>query len=927
MGDRQFLWEDEEFEIGSIDNSNTSSYLEQIKLADDAVISVLGHQRNNVLVIKDLATFNNYVDKAILSGAIAIDTETNNSLDPKTCKLMGLCLYSPNQKQAYVPINHRNPETKERLTWQITEPDLAAGLIKIVNSKIEIIMHNGKFDYEVLKCTCGVEVSPTWDTIIGALILNENERGKMAGLKWQYTHKIDKNQKEYGLEKLYNGVFYADDNPEIFALYAATDALMTYRLYNEYQRKQFELPDNRRLFELFKNIEMPIVKITAEIELSGVNVDVNFGLRLKEKYLNELNDIDKKIDDLLNKLAPIILKWRETKEAKDPIIIYAPTNTSKTPEEIEKLYPFLDESNWRHYKKGSSKISSLKDPINMNSPTQLAILFYDVFLLPSPSKFNPRSTETPALKSISSMLAEMINEDREVEDGYEDDFDTDEDLEEFDTYLNQIEEEIGDTNKTQVPEYYADVTTDDFENLKEICDLLIKRRGLVKIISSYLETIPSLATAWPDGRIRFHLNSLGTVTGRYSSGGSIVFNNNDKTLKISGINSQNIPSEVHQIRMQFKTKPGFSFVGGDFSQQEPLVAAHLSRDPNMVKCFVEGKDIYSYIAQFINENNYEDNLEYYLAGIELSEGDRKIITGEKTHINKDGKARRKQAKTVILAAMYGMGPYTAGIKMGKSKEEAEIILEDFFTKFSGVRDARDQSIATGERLGYVEDLIGRRRRLPNLQLPQYSAYYRNKPYINQNNPDELITDYINRLIEKGERALTKEERNFIIKEARNNNIVIKDNAQIIGKARRQSFNARIQGSAATITKAAMIAIANDPIMVELEAHMVIQVHDEVILECPTKNAPKVKEELEQIMMNCGYSLGITIPMKCDTVIETRWGEDAMSTDILDEYKEHTQKGGLTHGEALNNICLKYPEFPRESIESLINGTTDVLSFE
>ena len=927
MGDRYSLWEDEEFEVGNIDSSNLSSYLEQIKIADEAVLSVLGHQSKNVLVVKDLNTFNDYVDKAILSGAIAVDTETNNSLDPKTCKLMGLCLYSPNQKQAYVPINHRNPETKERLEWQLTEQDLVAGLKKIVDSKIEIIMHNGKFDYEVLKCTCGIEIPPTWDTIIGALLLNENERNKKAGLKWQYTHKIDKNQKEYGLEKLYKGVFYADDNPEIFALYAATDALMTYRLYNEYQKEQFALPDNGRLFDLFKNIEMPIVKITAEIELAGVNVDVNFGLKLKEKYQNELNDIDKKIDELLTKLEPIISRWRETKEAKEPIIVYAPINTSKTPEEIEKLYPFLDESNWRRYKKGSSKISSLKNPINMNSPIQLGILFYDVFLLPAPYKFNPRSTETPALKNISSVLAEMIKEDREAEESLDDDFDDmDEYLEELEIELDHIDEELNNT-KTQKPEYYDDITTEDFENLKEICDLLIKRRGLVKIISSYLETIPSLATAWPDGRIRFHLNSLGTVTGRYSSGGSIVINNNDDILKISGINSQNIPSEVHQIRMQFKTKPGYSFVGGDFSQQEPLVAAHISRDPNMKKCFEEGKDIYSYIASFINENNYEDNLEYYPAGTELTEGDKKITTGEKTHINKDGKARRKQAKIVILAAMYGMGPYTAGIKMGKSKDEAEKILEDFFNKFSGVRDSRDLSISNGRRLGYVEDLIGRRRRLPDLQLPRYSAYYRNKPYINQNNPDELITDYINRLIEKGESALTKEEQKFIIKEARNNNIVIKDNAQIIGKAQRQSFNARIQGSAATITKVAMIAIANDPIMTELKARMVIQVHDEVILECPTENALKVKEELEQIMMNCGYGLDIVIPMKCDTVIETRWGEDAMSTDILDEYKEHTQKGGLTHDEAINNICLKYPEFPRQSIESLINRTTDVLTFE
>lgn len=50
-------------------------------------------------------------------------------------------------------------------------------------------MHNGKFDYQVIKCTCGLELSVYWDTMIGARILDENE--KSAGLKQQYRDKID----------------------------------------------------------------------------------------------------------------------------------------------------------------------------------------------------------------------------------------------------------------------------------------------------------------------------------------------------------------------------------------------------------------------------------------------------------------------------------------------------------------------------------------------------------------------------------------------------------------------------------------------------------------------------------------------------------------------------------------------------------------
>ena len=57
-----------------------------------------------------------------------MDTETNNSLDPITCKLMGLCLYYPGAKQAYIPVNHRNYKTGERLTNQLTEQDIKDGL-------------------------------------------------------------------------------------------------------------------------------------------------------------------------------------------------------------------------------------------------------------------------------------------------------------------------------------------------------------------------------------------------------------------------------------------------------------------------------------------------------------------------------------------------------------------------------------------------------------------------------------------------------------------------------------------------------------------------------------------------------------------------------------------------------------------------------
>ena len=75
---------------------------ERLGVIRDKVIKILGKQIQNTVVIRTLDDFSAYIDKAIAKGFIAIDTETNNSLDPVTCKLMGPCLYVSGEKQAYI---------------------------------------------------------------------------------------------------------------------------------------------------------------------------------------------------------------------------------------------------------------------------------------------------------------------------------------------------------------------------------------------------------------------------------------------------------------------------------------------------------------------------------------------------------------------------------------------------------------------------------------------------------------------------------------------------------------------------------------------------------------------------------------------------------------------------------------------------------
>lgn len=487
--------EDAEVDATKVLKSKKVSLEEKLALIKTKVLEVLGKQKKNVIVIKTKEEFEDYVSKAIQFGRIAIDTETNNSTDPMTCDLMGLCLYYEGGKQAYIPINHVDSKTGERLPWQLTEEDCREQLQRILDAGIFIVMHNGKFDYEVIKCTCNIEVEPDWDTMIGAHLLNENE---LKGLKPQYIAKIDPTQEKYDIDHLFT-VPYKYVEPEIFALYAATDSMMTDKLYL-YQVVIFEAPGNEKLYWLFKNIEMPIVKVAGDMELIGVCIDQEFGEKLKLKFNQNLEDIDAKIEQELVNLQPKIVDWKlNDKKAKERTKQFQPKKSKMSLAKLEEKYDKVDAKTGRRYKEGKAPIEQLGDPINLASPTQLAILFYDILKCPTVSKKSPRGTGKEELEALAE--------------------------------------------RTDIA----------------LCKLILERRGIVKLISTYIDVLPALARHWPDGRIRYKLNSVGTDTGRFSSGGEFKFLDGDEPVEISGFNSQNIPSrgDGKITRLLFEAKKEF----------------------------------------------------------------------------------------------------------------------------------------------------------------------------------------------------------------------------------------------------------------------------------------------------------------------------------------------------------------------------------
>ena len=340
----------------------------RLALIKENVLRILGTYVQDTLVIKTKEQLVSYIDKAIANDIISIDTETNRSLDPLTCILMGPCIYTPGEKNAYIPLNHVNPTTGERLDWQLTEADIKEQFDRLKDTKI--IMHHGKFDYQVIRCTCNCNLKIYWDTMVGARILDENE---LAGLKQQYIEKIDPSIEKYNINMFFENVEYAQVDPEIFALYAATDAYMTYKLY-EYQLEQFNLPDNAKIYSVFKNIEMPLIEVAADMELRGVYIDQEYAKRLSNKYTKALEECDRQVSEEVSQLQDKITKWRKSEEANVKQVVKG--------------------------KEGKSKNEQLTDPPNLDSPLQLSILLYDVLKLPQVDKKTPRGTGEDIIKKL-----------------------------------------------------------------------------------------------------------------------------------------------------------------------------------------------------------------------------------------------------------------------------------------------------------------------------------------------------------------------------------------------------------------------------------------------------------------------------------------------------------------------------------------------
>jgi DNA polymerase I-like protein with 3'-5' exonuclease and polymerase domains len=706
-----------------------------------AIIQVANQKLANHIddyeIITDSERLRQYINEARMNDILALDTETTG-LNPITDKIVGLCLYTPGQKACYIPINHKSYITLQRIENQLSETEVAKEL-ELFDGKY--VFHNAKFDIRVCRHSLGVSLEPYWDTLLASKCINEKGSHALKDLHLAMCNSKDTESLTF--DSLFNGVTFDNIPISTAVLYAAGDPLKTFELY-EKQKEMFESGEYDGPYNVFRHIEMPLITTVCDMEDRGICLDNDVVKYLQDKYHkihnDRLNDVNKALsmyDELVNNYIT------------------------------------------------SHPGTKIKLPVNVNSPQQLAILFYDILKLESPDRKSPRGTGSDILNEFAK------------------------------------------------------------GNHKNLCEAILALRNVEKLLSTYIDKIPSVVL--DDGKVHCSYNQYGADTGRFSS---------------SEPNMQNIPSHNKEIRKMFRAEEGYVLLGADFSQQEPMTTSYLSNDEKMQQAFRDGKDIYSTVAALSFGKTYEECLEFNSDGT----------------TNSAGKERRTQAKSIVLGILYGRSIPSIAEQLDCSIKKAQEIYDKVLASFTGLANFIEQSETQARENGYVETAWGRRRHIPDMQLPKYEfSYISNKGHYDPLAFDTTSVEVEPKLVEKYTRAMDKaryaKDRSNVMYEARQEGIKIKDNTFKIAEAERQCVNSRVQGSAADITKLAMLAINNDSKMKELDFHLLIQVHDEVIGECPRENAKEAAERLSYLMRTAPTEL-IDLPFRCDCSVTTNWyGEE------------------------------------------------------
>ena len=228
--------------------------------------------------------------------------------------------------------------------------------------------------------------------------------------------------------------------------------------------------------------------------------------------------------------------------------------------------------------------------------------------------------------------------------------------------------------KTKTGQYVtSEEVLTQLQGKHEIVADILTFRGLKKLLSTYVDNLPSLINP-RTGHIHTSFNQCITATGRLSS---------------SDPNLQNIPvrgEDGKEIRKAFVPESGCLFFSADYSQIELRVMAHLSGDENMIRVFRDGKDLHAATASTIYKKPIEE-------------------------VTRDERTKSKRANFGII---YGITIFGLAERLDVTRDEAKQLIDGFFETFPQVKDYMEKAKQEARQQGYVPTLFGRRRYLPDI---------------------------------------------------------------------------------------------------------------------------------------------------------------------------------------------------------------------
>jgi DNA polymerase-1 len=174
--------------------------------------------------------------------------------------------------------------------------------------------------------------------------------------------------------------------------------------------------------------------------------------------------------------------------------------------------------------------------------------------------------------------------------------------------------------------------------------------------------------------------------------------------------------------------------------------------------------------------------------------------------------QRRSAKAINFGLIYGMSAFGLAKQLGIPRYEAQDYVDLYFERYPGVAEYMDKTREQARKDGFVETVFGRRLYLPDIKARQ---------------------------------------------------------AQRRQYAERSAINAPMQGTAADIIKMAMLSVSDWLHAQEPEARMIMQVHDELVLEAPSAKAEAIASEVADLMAAAAQ---LEVALKVDTGIGTNWDE-------------------------------------------------------